>query len=205
MRRAFLACVASVGVALSSGTAVAGNGGWYTFWERVHVDFYRNNTWPEPFQSADRAAAREPWCIQTDNGWKMQNTVGTFLYDRETQKLNEAGELLVRWIVTQAPQHRRVVFVRKADTADATKARVESVQQAVAKYASGHVCPVVLTDTEPNGWSAQYIDSITQQFNNTIPAPRLSGGGQMGGGSGGGGGGGSGGGNSGASGGSGGR
>jgi uncharacterized membrane protein YgcG len=199
MRRAFLACVASVGVAFASSTAQAGNGGWQTFWERVHVDFYRNNTWPEPFQTADRLAAREPWCIQADNGWKMQNTIGTFLYDRETQRLNQAGELLVRWIVTQAPHHRRVVFVLKADTADATKTRVESVQQAVAKYASGHVCPVVLTDCEPNGWSAQYIDSITQQFNNTIPAPRLpsAGGGASGisngGGSGSGGGGGSGG------------
>ena len=202
MRRAFLACVASVGVAFATSAAQAGNGGWYTFWERVHTDFYRNNTWPEPFQSADRAAAREPWCIQTDNGWKMQNTIGTFLYDRETQKLNQAGELLVRWIVTQAPQHRRVVFVLKADTADATKTRVESVQAAVAKYASGHVCPVVLTDTEPNGWSAQYIDSITQQFNNTIPAPRLpagSGGGGGSGSSGGSGGSGSGGGSSGSS------
>src|SRR5262245_43229441 len=184
MRRAFLACVASIGVAISSSTAYEGNGGWYTFWERVHVDFYRNNTWPEPFLSTYRTLAREPFCIKADNGWNMKNTIGTFLYDRETQKLNEAGELLVRWIVTQAPQHRRVVFVLKGDTADATKIRVESVQQAVAKYASGHVCPVVLTDTEPNGWSAQYIDSITQQFNNTIPAPRLPGGGQAGGSSG---------------------
>lgn len=200
MRRAFLACVASIGLAFVPCTVLAGNGNWQTFWERVHVDFYRNNTWPEPFLSADRAAAREPWCIMADNGWKMQNTIGTFLYDRETNKVNQAGELLVRWIVTQAPQHRRVVFVLKGDTADVTATRVESVQMAVAKYASGHVCPVVLTDTEPNGWSASYIDSITQQFNNTIPAPRLpatsggggggssgSGGGGSGGGSGGGG------------------
>jgi uncharacterized membrane protein YgcG len=173
MRRAFLACVATVGFTFASSTVLAGNGNWQTFWERTHVDFYRNNTWPEPFLSADRAAAREPWCIMADNGWKMQNTIGTFLYDRETNKVNQAGELLVRWIVTQAPQHRRVVFVLKGDTADVTATRVESVQKAVAKYASGHVCPVVLTDTEPNGWSASYIDSITQQFNNTIPAPRL--------------------------------
>jgi hypothetical protein len=147
------------------------------FAQRVHTDFYRNNSWPEPFRSADRAAAREPWCIMTDNGWKMQNTVGSFLYDSETQQLNHAGELLVKWILVQAPVHRRAVFVLKGETPEATAARVQSVQAAVAKYCNGCVCPVVLTDCEPKGWPASYIDSITQQFNATIPAPRLPSGG----------------------------
>ena len=57
-------------------------------------------------------------------------------------------------------------------SAEATNARVQSVQSAVAKY-GGSVCPVLLTDIEPAGWSAAYIDTITQQFNATIPAPRL--------------------------------
>jgi uncharacterized membrane protein YgcG len=128
----------------------------------------------------------------TDNGWKLQNTIGTFLFDAETQRVNQAGEILVKWIVTQAPANRRAVFVMKGDSAEATSARVESVQQVVAKYASGCVYPVLLTDTEPAGWSAAYIDTITQQFNATIPAPRLpprqgSGGGGSGGQGGGGG------------------
>lgn len=169
---------------------------WDAFWHRVHVDFCRMNSWPEPFQTADRAAAREPWCIQTDNGWKMQNTIGTYLFDPETQRLNQAGELLVKWIATQAPHHRRAVFVLRGDTPEATIARSESVQAAVAKYSNtgcGCNCPVLLTCTEPPGWSAAYIDSITQQFNATIPAPRLpaadGGGGGASGGSGGSGGG----------------
>jgi hypothetical protein len=165
-----------------------GGDGWNEFWHRVHVDFLRNNTWPEPFQAADRAGAREPWCIQTDNGWKMQNTVGTFLFDGETQQLNEAGELLVKWIVTQAPHHRRAVFVLKGETSEATAVRAASVQAAVSKYAGGCVCPVLLTCTEPPGWPAAYIDQMTQQFNATIPAPRLpamdGGGASSGGGSG---------------------
>jgi hypothetical protein len=65
------------------------------------------------------------------------------------------------------------VFVLKGDSADATNARVQSVQLAVNKYAAGCAIPVLLTDTEPAGWSAAYIDTITQQFNATIPAPRL--------------------------------
>jgi hypothetical protein len=140
---------------------------------RFWLDFYRNNTWPEPFLSADRMAARTPFCIQSDNGWKMQNTIGTYLFDPETQRVNQAGELLVKWIVNQAPAHRRAVFVLKGDSADATNARVQSVQAAVAKYSGGCIYPVLLTCTEPAGWPASYIDAITQQYSATIPAPRL--------------------------------
>ena len=194
MRSSLWASSGLICLALASAPAI-GADAWENFWHRVHVDFCRMNSYPEPFQTADRAAAREPWCIQTDNGWKMQNTVGTFLFDRETQRLNQAGELLVKWIVTQAPHHRRAVFVLRGETPEATTARSESVQAAVAKYANecGCVCPVLLTCVEPTGWPASYIDSITQQFNATIPAPRLpqAEGGGASGGSGGGGSGGS--------------
>lgn len=148
-------------------------GGFHQFWHRCGVDFHRNNSWPEPFLSADKIAVRTPYCIQTDNGWKLQNTVGTFLFDNESQRVNQAGDLLVKWIVTQAPVNRRAVFVLRGDSPEATAARVESVQNSIAKYTGGAGCPVILTDTEPAGWSAAYIDSITQQFNATIPAPRL--------------------------------
>jgi len=216
MPRTLLARLAGIGIAIVSAAALAGDGapacngpncvgsgaygdgtgGWHQFWQRVHTDFYRNNSWPEPFLTADKIAVRTPYCIQTDNGWKMQNTVGTFLFDGETQRVNQAGELHVKWILTQAPVNRRAVFVLKGDTAEATNARVQSVQAAIAKYSGGCVCPVLLTDIEPPGWSAAYIDSISQQYSATIPNPRLpprqgsgSGGGSTGGGGGGGGGG----------------
>jgi hypothetical protein len=169
------------------------HGGFNQFWHRCGVDFHRNNSWPEPFLTADKIAVRTPYCIQTDNGWKMQNTIGSYLFDAETQRVNQAGELLVKWVVTQAPAHRRAVFVLKADSAEATKARVESVQLAVAKFGGGCMYPVLLTDSEPSGWPASYIDSISQQYSATMPAPRLpprQGNGQSGGGSGSGGGGG---------------
>jgi hypothetical protein len=159
---------------------------WDKFWHRVHVDWHRNNAWPEPFLSADRAAQRAPFCIQTDNGWKMQNTIGTFLFD-DNQQLNRAGELQVKWIVTQAPLHRRAVFVLRGENAEQTNARIASVYAAVAKFADGAIPPVIPTNTEPAGWSGSYVDAMAQQFQSTIPAPRLpAGGGGEGGGQGGG-------------------
>ena len=199
MARSLLAGLAFVGMALTSAVALAGDGaavcngpacmggggmgrrlngngqgGFNQFWHRVQADFYRNNSWPEPFLTADKMAVRTPYCIQTDNGWKMQNTIGTYLFDNDTQQLNQAGDLLVKWIITQAPINRRAVFVLKGDTAEATNARVQSVQAAVAKY--GCVCPVLLTDCEPAGWSAAYIDTISQQLqrHHSEPPPAAS-------------------------------
>jgi hypothetical protein len=66
---------------------------------------------------------------------------------------------------------------------------VASVNAAVAKYAGGAIPPVMVTDTEPSGWSGSYVDAMAQSFQSTIPAPRLpAGGGESGGGGGGGGG-----------------
>jgi hypothetical protein len=144
--------------------------GWYKF----KVDWHRNNAWPEPFSSADRAAQRAPFCLMVDNGWKMQNTVGTFLFDPNSQQLNTAGEHLVKWIVQQAPQHRKAVFVLKGDSPEATQSRIASVQAAVGRFAcEGENPPVILTNTEPSGWPASYVDQMTQQFQATIPSPRL--------------------------------
>jgi hypothetical protein len=102
----------------------------------------------------------------------MQNTIGTFLFD-DNQELNRAGELQVKWIVTQAPLHRRAVFVLRGDNAEQTNARIASVNAAVSKYADGTIPPVIPTNTEPPGWSGSYVDSMAQQFQATIPAPRL--------------------------------
>jgi uncharacterized membrane protein YgcG len=203
MRRWFLALFAATGMMLASAPAQAQTWGekWDSFWHRVHVDWHRNNAWPEPFITADRVAQREPFCIMTDNGWKMQNTVGTYLFD-DNQQLNVAGELHVRWIVTQAPVHRRAVFVLKGDNAEATAARVASVNAAVTKYAGGAMPPVMVTDSEPTGWAGAYVDAIGQQYQSSVPSPRLGGGGDSGGGGGGSGGGESGGGGGGGSGGS---
>jgi hypothetical protein len=175
-----IACLAS---AASPAQAQHLRENWHNFWNRVHTDFHRNNAWPEPFLSADRAVIREVWHMQADNGWKMQNTVGVYLFD-EHQKLNRAGELMVRWIVTQAPVHRRAVFVLKGETPEQTEARVASVNETVNKYAAGgSVPPVLVTDVEPRGWAGAYVDAMSQQYQSSMPAPRLPSGGETSGGS----------------------
>ena len=48
---------------------------WDCFWHRVHVDWHRNNAWPEPFNLVDREAVRVPLATMVDRGWQLQNTI----------------------------------------------------------------------------------------------------------------------------------
>ena len=191
MRRMLL--VSGFGAALL--LSASANADWHEFWHRVGVDFHRNNAWPEPFQSADRQVTREYFRLMVNNGWRMENTVGTWFFDEESNTLNQAGEIKLRHIVTQNPVHRRTVFVLMGQTPDVTAKRVESVQQTVAKILpEGPVPQILLTDVDLQGGSGEYYDKVNSAFNKSIPAPRLGGssGGGSGGSSGGGGGGGSG-------------
>src|SRR6187401_2438592 len=77
MRTLLTICGLAATLALTSAT----HADWYSFCYRNKVDFRRNGAWPEPFQSADRALAREYWSIQINNGWRLQNTVGNWFYE----------------------------------------------------------------------------------------------------------------------------
>ena len=148
---------------------------WKNFWSDVEVGFYRNNVWPEPFASADRALTRAPMEIQKNNGWRMQNTISDQLFDEESDALNEAGRLRVFWIVTQSPIHRRTVFVLRGKTPDVTSIRVDSVQKAVAKsLPEGGMPDVVVTSVIPHFGSGVYYDNINRPYQQSVPSPRLN-------------------------------
>lgn len=182
MRRMLL--LGGFGAALLLTTSA--NADWHEFWGRVKTDFHRNNAWPEPFVSADREVTREYFRIQVNNGWRMQNTIGRWFFDEETNQLNEAGEIKLRQVATQSPIHRRTVFVLMGYTPDVTAKRVESVQQTLAKMLpEGPVPQVLLTDVDLEGGSGAYYDKVSSAYNSSIPSPRLgggSGGGSSGGG-----------------------
>lgn len=157
-------------VAAGAGTARAEMG----FWDRMRLDFHRMNCWPEPFQPADRDLVRSPLIIMTDNGWRLQNTLSDYFFTGERQELTQAGFLHVRWIVTQAPPHRRTVFVLRGPSAEATAARVEAVHLALNQLApEGNRPQVLLTDVAPPGGSGEYFDAVDRQLRQSIPSPRL--------------------------------
>lgn len=143
--------------------------------EGWRYDYYRNKMWPLPFRAQDTQSVLDYFAVQRDNGWKLHNTLGAAMFDPTTHCLTDSGKAQVRWIITQAPQDRRVVFVLQADAQDKTAARVESTQLAISEMIPvGPLPQLYLTDRDAPGSSGVYQTAIMRAMNSTVPAPRLA-------------------------------
>lgn len=156
-------------------------------------DTKRRNCWPIPFMYADRQAARQPFAAVVGNAWEKQNLLSGFHFDAETNQLTEAGRLRVLWILNEAPQQHRVVYVHRAGSPQETILRMQIVEHFVAQSAyGGQLAPVMESNRTDDGSPASRVDIIEKKVLAATPDPKLltGGGGAGGGGAGGGGGGG---------------
>jgi len=173
MKARFASIVAFLLVSLTF--AVPAEADWIVkFLHSVARDTKRRNCWPEPFVHADRYDARAPFAIMVDNGWRRQNMIGDHHFVDEKAELTQAGQLKIRWILTEVPQQHRTIYVHKAVDADITAARVLNVQAYAANIAPEGQMPAVLTTDIPSlGWPASRVDIIGRKFESSIPDPRL--------------------------------
>jgi len=143
--------------------------------ENMCRDFKRNNCWPKPFVCPDRQAVRAPFVIMVNNGWRRQNILGDYHFKNEHGELTEAGRLKVQWILTQAPEQHRIIFVHRASRQEETAARVDAVQQLASRIVpTGDLPQVMETHLNEAGWSADQIDKINRDFyEKSAPSPRL--------------------------------
>ena len=109
------------------------------------------------------------------NGWRKQNLLGDYYFDANTGKLNEAGNLKVRWILTEGPEQHRIIYVRMADSEEATSARIAAVQEQIARIAlKGNLVPVLPTTISDEGWPADEVDAIAKAYLKSLASkPRL--------------------------------
>ena len=145
------------------------------FWDRFHLDFLRMNYWPEPFVHADRELVRSPLVAMTSNGWRLQTTLSDHFFEGESQTLTRAGQLKLRWILTQAPAHRRTVFVLRSMDPHQTELRLAAVRSYVQSSSQpGTASPdVLVSDTAPAGGAGDYFDQVDRQLKASVPPPRL--------------------------------
>jgi hypothetical protein len=141
--------------------------------DEMKIGFWRNNCWPKPFIYPDRKAAFAPMVVMADNGWRRNNLVGAHHFTPDGGELNRSGELMVQWVLTQAPAHRRHVFVARGEDPEQTGQRIEAVQ----KYAS-FIVPeggfnLVDTHIMPEGLSAIDVDWGILKFRENAPLPML--------------------------------
>lgn len=141
----------------------------------VARDTKRRNCWPKPFVCADRYAARAPFAVMINNGWRLENTLGEYHFSQATNELTEAGRLKVEWIVFQGPEQHRAIYVDRGDSPDTTAKRVDSVQQLVARLSpQGPMPAVVETGIPAPGWPAAHAENVVRKFETAFPDPRVT-------------------------------
>lgn len=175
MTRKIKLTVAALTLGLGASTATA-------FWPNTappcngpsprEIGRQQNEMWPYPYVCPDREWVAAPFETMTYNGWRQQNLLGAHHFDEETNHLTRAGELKVRWILTQAPEQRRQVFVERAVDPAVTEQRLASAREYSAIAGQpGQVASVSDTHVVSPGRPAASVDLVNQSYReNMLPA-----------------------------------
>lgn len=173
MQRTILAIVAlaSLGGLVTSAQAV-----WLD--EQAHYiksGYRQNRMWPWPYVCADRIAVREPFCMMVSNGWRRQNLLGAHHFDVTSHQLTSAGELRVRWIMTQAPAERRTIFIERDVDPTVTAERLATARAYVSQVGTpdGQLAQVVESHLISEGRPASVVDATNVRFQESMPPPVL--------------------------------
>ena len=174
---------AVLALAASSASITYGEGWLKTKWRGFVRDTQRNNAWPEAFVPADRARVRDPFAIQTANGWRHQNTLGDQHFDPETGTLNEAGRLKVRSILALSPPEYRTIFLVRNLDPSVMATRMASVYDVSSHLLPpGGVANVSTVEYAPRTTPSRYIDAVNRSYDASTPVPRIGQSGSGGGG-----------------------
>lgn len=174
MKRAKLLALATVVGIVGTWQASAPAGDWiHQISDEIHVGFWRNTCWPKPFVYPDRKAAFAPMHIMANNGWRRNNLLGSHHFNADGTELNQAGKLRVAWILTQAPIHRRTIYVERSLNSVVTGQRIELAQQYAAAVAPEASIQVVDTHIVTEGRSAREVDWTNSMFLENAPVPVL--------------------------------
>ena len=153
--------------------AIPAQADWHTFWNRVDLDWHRNNCWPDPFQPVDRRTVCTTFSMQIATGWKRQNTLSEVYFDPDTQVLNESGRRKVWAILNATPDEYRAIYVVQSMNAEAQERRIDSVRQTIGKLTDGPIPEVHSVKIPPRSWSADFIDAIGRKVQSSLPSPVL--------------------------------
>jgi len=143
-------------------------------WSDFKKNYYRNVYWTRPFIYSDRARTMAPFAVMEANGWRRHNLLGSHHFKGDASEMSEAGRLKVHWILTQAPAHRRMLFVERSVDPATTAARIDAVQRLAADIVpQGELPGVQTTHLISEGHPAAVVDRLNVQFRETAPPPQL--------------------------------
>ena len=144
------------------------------FFNSIARDVKRRQCWPKPFTCPDRQAVRAPFATMVSNGWRRQNLIDDYHFDPQTGELTEAGRMKVRWVLREAPEQHRILYVHCGENVQETTARLDVVRQhAVTILPHGQLPIIMETDIPSGGWSAATIDAVGRKYLESVPLPVL--------------------------------
>ena len=152
--------------------------------DQFRAGYDANVQWPSRYTPSARNSICSAYSAMVNNGWRRQNLLGDYHFNRDTNELTHAGKLKVNWILSQAPAQRRSVFVQRAGKELETTTRLASVHDYAGKMSSV-VAQVDVQDTHivAEGHPASSVDSVFVGYEkNRLPPvlPASSGGGSGG-------------------------
>ena len=128
---------------------------------RCEAGYHANNMWPAQYIPTARCAVNSAYTSMINNGWRRQNLLGDYHFEEGTNELTSAGQLKAKWILTQAPQDRRTIYVQRGNTHSDTASRIAAVHN-WAGHQSPVVEPVLVNDTHivSEGHPAELVDQV---------------------------------------------
>ncbi len=137
--------------------------------------YHANNMWPNQYIPTARCAVNSAYTAMVNNGWRRQNLLGDYHFEEGSNELTTAGKLKSKWILTQAPQDRRNIYVQRGETESETASRIAAVH-GWASNQSPNLEPMLVNDTHivSEGHTAGSVDSIFVGFQTNQPAPVLA-------------------------------
>ena len=133
-----------------------------------------NNQWPQQYVGQERINTAAPFEIMIRNGWRRQNLLGGHHFTEDGTKLTQAGKLRVQWILTQAPQEHRQLFVERSLSEDLTQARIATANDFASQVVTdGYATSVQETHILSDGRPAVTVDFVNTQFRENMPIPTL--------------------------------
>jgi hypothetical protein len=156
------------------GVTAGANGFWFDVAvHRIKTGYRENVRWPSPYVCPDRMHVRAPFDLMVQNGWRRQNLLSPHHFNEDGTALSTAGELKVRWILTQAPPQFRQIFIERSIDPNVTQRRLAIAEQFAAQVTPGEEPIVSDTNLIAEGRPASVVDAINTRFMESPPPVQL--------------------------------
>ena len=136
-----------------------------TYCADARLNHARGEAWPLPFSCWDREHYYSIFNQQYAHGLQVAHTLTSEYFDPETNELNRAGEMRVAWIMQNAPQANKQIFVYEDKTGPTMDQRISMIRNFTDRYYQ-HLgqATIVKSQLLPHQVPATYQANTLQQY-----------------------------------------